>query len=57
MAHMKGDDVLSRWLFGGTDRLVKDVMVGGTWVVQNGHHADEVAAGCRFADVMRDAFA
>ncbi|HEX9447718.1 MAG TPA: formimidoylglutamate deiminase [Dongiaceae bacterium] len=57
MAHLKGDDILSRWLFGGTDQLVKDVMVGGEWVVQDGHHADEVEAGRRFAGVMREAFA
>lgn len=57
LAHMKGDDILSRWLFGGTDRLVKDVMVGGDWVIQDGHHASEVEAGRRFAEVIRDAFA
>ncbi|MDY0882983.1 formimidoylglutamate deiminase [Dongia soli] len=56
MAHISGDDILSRWLFGGTDRLVKDVMVGGAWVVQEGHHAEEEAAGHRFADVIKAAF-
>ncbi|HVJ41925.1 MAG TPA: formimidoylglutamate deiminase [Dongiaceae bacterium] len=57
MAHMKGDDILSRWLFGGTDHLVKDVMVGGDWVVQDGRHAGEIEAGRRFAEVIGDAFA
>lgn len=57
LAHMKGDDILSRWLFGGTDQLVKDVMVGGNWVIEDGHHAGEVEAGRRFAEVIRDAFA
>lgn len=57
MAHLQGDDILSRWLFGGTDRLVRDVMVGGNWVVQEGRHAGEVEAGRRFAEVIRDAFA
>jgi len=56
-AHLKGDDLLSRWLFGSTDRLVKDVMVGGDWVVQDGRHPGEVEAGRRFAEVIRDAFA
>lgn len=56
MAHVSGDDILSRWLFGGTDRLVKDVMVGGAWVVQEGRHAEEEAAGRRFADVIKAAF-
>lgn len=57
MAQMTGDDILSRWLFGATDQLVKDVMVGGSWVVQDGHHAGELEAGRRFAEVMRVAFA
>lgn len=56
MAHISGDDILSRWLFGGTDRLVKDVMVGGAWAVQDGRHAEEEAAGRRFADVIKAAF-
>ncbi|TXH34644.1 MAG: formimidoylglutamate deiminase [Rhodospirillaceae bacterium] len=56
MAHISGDDILSRWLFGGTDRLVKDVMVGGAWTVQDGRHAEEEAAGRRFADVIKAAF-
>jgi formimidoylglutamate deiminase len=57
MAQMTGDDILSRWLFGATDHLVKDVMVGGDWVVQDGRHAGEIEAGRRFAEVMRAAFA
>lgn len=56
MAHISGDDILSRWLFGGTDRLVKDVMVGGAWTVQDGRLAEEEAAGRRFADVIKAAF-
>lgn len=56
MAHVSGDDILSRWLFGGTDRLVKDVMVGGAWVVQEGRHVEEEAAGRRFAEVIKAAF-
>lgn len=57
MAHIAGDDILSRWLFGGTDRLVKDVMVGGNWVVQDGNHAGEAEAGRKFAEVIKAAFA
>ena len=57
MAHIGGDDILSRWLFGGGDRLVKDVMVGGNWVVQDGHHAGEAEAGREFAAVVKAAFA
>lgn len=56
MAHMTGDGILSRWLFGGTDNLIKDVMVGGDWVIQDGRHADEIEAGRAFADVIRVAF-
>ncbi|KTT41359.1 N-formimino-L-glutamate deiminase [Pseudomonas oryzihabitans] len=45
--------VLNRWLFAGGDRQVRDVMVGGRWVVQEGRHADEAASAQDFAQVLR----
>ena len=44
--------LLGRWLFGGNDTWVKDVMVGGKWVVKDRHHAGEKAAHQAFTDAM-----
>ena len=38
-------DVLGTFVFSGNDNLVRDVMVGGRWVVQGGrHHAQDAIA-------------
>lgn len=55
LAHLSGDDILGRWLFAGLNRMVKDVMVGGQWVVQDGRHADEIEAGRAFAAAVKAA--
>jgi formimidoylglutamate deiminase len=55
LAHVAGDDFLGRWLFAGLNRMVKDVMVGGQWVVQDGRHADEIEAGRAFAAAVKAA--
>jgi len=52
---VSGDDILGRWLFAGFNRMVKDVMVGGQWVVQDGRHADEIEAGRAFAAAVKAA--
>jgi formimidoylglutamate deiminase len=44
--------LLGRWLFGGNDGWVKDVMVGGKWVVKDRHHAGEEAAQRAFTAAM-----
>jgi formimidoylglutamate deiminase len=44
--------LLGRWLFGGTDGWIKDVMVGGKWVVKDRHHAGEAAAQRAFSAAM-----
>jgi formimidoylglutamate deiminase len=36
-----GDDLLDSWVFSGEDSPVRDVMVGGQWVVRDGRHARE----------------
>ena len=43
------DEVLDSWLFGGEDTPVRDVMVGGAWVVTDGRHDHEeaIATGYR----------
>ncbi|MBK8157383.1 MAG: formimidoylglutamate deiminase [Rhodospirillaceae bacterium] len=53
LAHVGGDDILGRWLFAGLNGMVKDVMVGGEWVVQDGRHADEIEAGRAFAAAVK----
>lgn len=55
LAHVSGDDILGRWLFAGLNRMVKDVMVGGEWVVEDGRHADEIEAGRAFAAAVKAA--
>ncbi|HET6619378.1 MAG TPA: formimidoylglutamate deiminase [Dongiaceae bacterium] len=44
--------LLGRWLFGGTDGWVRDVMVAGKWVVKDRHHAGEEAAQRAFGEAM-----
>lgn len=55
LAHVSGDDILGRWLFAGLNRMVKNVMVGGDWVVQDGRHGDEIEAGRAFAAAVKAA--
>jgi formimidoylglutamate deiminase len=38
-----GDAVLDAWIFTGSDNPVRDVMVGGQWVVRDGVHCREQA--------------
>ncbi|MBC3422523.1 formimidoylglutamate deiminase [Pseudomonas sp. RW3S2] len=53
LATSSGDGVLNRWLFAGSDRQVRDVMVNGQWVVRQGRHALEEQSGQAFAAVLR----
>jgi formimidoylglutamate deiminase len=50
---VSGDDILGRWLFAGSGRMIRDVMVAGDWVVQEGRHPDEIEAGRAFAAAVR----
>ena len=47
------DAILNRWLFAGGDRQVRDVMVGGKWVVRDGRHKDEQSSAQEFAGVLK----
>lgn len=49
----RGDDVLNRWLFAGDSTLVRDVMVGGEWVVREGRHPEEAEAAAGFATALK----
>ena len=52
LANVAPAKLLARWLFGGNDGWVKDVMVGGKWVVKDRHHAGEEAAHRAFSAAM-----
>ena len=43
------DQLLDAWIFSGEDTPVRDVMVGGAWVVEDGRHRrqEEIAAAYR----------
>ena len=49
LAGRVGHAVLDSWVFSGTDNPVRDVMVGGAWVVRDGRHAQEEEAAGAFA--------
>ena len=49
-----GDGILNRWLFAGSDRQIRDVMVNGRWVVREGGHAEEEQTRQAFAQVLRE---
>ena len=44
-----GAAVLDSWVFSGTDNPVRDVMVGGGWVVRSGRHLREKVVAEAFA--------
>jgi formimidoylglutamate deiminase len=56
LADVKPDDILSRWLFAGSSRMIRDVMVAGDWVIQDSRHPDEIEAGRAFVAAVRPLF-
>jgi formimidoylglutamate deiminase len=54
LATASGDAILNRWLFAGSDRQIRDVMVNGRWVIREGRHADETESSRAFAQVLRE---
>ena len=48
-----GRAVLDSWVFSGTDNPVRDVMVGGDWVVKSGRHKCEEEVGRAFAVAVK----
>ena len=48
-----GDALLDAAIFGPVRQAVCDVMVGGAWVVQDGHHAHEDAALTRYRSTLK----
>lgn len=48
-----GRNVLDAWVFAGNSTPVRDVMVGGAWVVRDGRHRAQQPVGAAFARTMR----
>ena len=51
LAGRRGDALLDSLVFCGSERMVRHVMVGGRWVVRDGHHPEEEAIAARYAKV------
>ena len=49
----EGAAVLDSWVFSGTDNPVRDVMVGGDWVVRDGRHEREEVVGRAFREAVK----
>ncbi|HEK1689921.1 TPA: formimidoylglutamate deiminase [Pseudomonas putida] len=47
------DAIINRWLFAGSDRQVRDVMVNGQWVVRQGRHGQEEESARAYVEVLR----
>jgi formimidoylglutamate deiminase len=48
-----GDDLIDGWIFSGNDTPVRDVIVGGEWVVRERHHPHEEQARADYARTVR----
>jgi len=48
------DEVLGSFVFSGNDNLVKDVMVGGQWLVRNQQHVAQQAIAARFKQTLAE---
>ena len=52
LAGKTDDAILDTYVFAGNANPVRDVMVGGTWVVRDGRHPEEEAIGRAFVRTM-----
>ena len=53
LAGRQGDEILDAWIFAADDTPVRDVMVGGRWVVRDGRHPREEAIASAYRVVAR----
>jgi formimidoylglutamate deiminase len=53
LAGRAGDAIANALVFSGSADLVRDVMVGGRWVVQQRRHPAEEAALSRYKDAVK----
>ncbi len=54
LAGIDADDVLGTFVFCGNDNLVKDVMVGGRWVVRERQHVAQAAIAQRYMHTIAE---
>ena len=54
LAGAAADTALDRLLFAGADKAIRDVMVGGHWVIKNHQHAADDKLRMNFPSVMKD---
>lgn len=52
IAAAEGDAILDRWMFALGDRVVRDVMVAGEWVIRERHHARDEAIDAAYRDAV-----
>ena len=52
MAGALADGALDRLLFAGAAQAIRDVMVGGRWVIKGGHHAADERLRADFGRIM-----
>ncbi|MCW5749510.1 MAG: formimidoylglutamate deiminase [Alphaproteobacteria bacterium] len=53
LAGRRGEALIDSWIFAGNRSPVRHVMVGGDWVIRDGHHEAEERIGARFRQAMR----
>ena len=53
LAARSADALADALVFSGSTDLVRDVMVGGRWVVQQKHHAAEEASAARYREALK----
>ena len=46
------DEILDSWIFSGEDTPVRDVMVGGAWVIRDGRHEREEEVAARYRETV-----
>ncbi len=52
LAEQAPEDVLDAAIFGPARAPVRDVMAGGRWIVEQGHHLHEAAVFARYRDAL-----
>lgn len=52
LSSVEGDAILDRWIFGGIGPVVRDVMVGGGWVIEDGRHNQDEEIDRAFAATL-----
>ena len=52
LAARSSDALMDSFLFAGNASLVRDVLVGGQWVVRDFHHRDEAGIAARYRSVV-----